>query len=166
MKGASSLQKLVFPAILPCKEPGMSKDYSLCPVQALKVCLAKSGDKRNKELLFISNKIASKETFTQFALCRGGKAALLNARCLLNEVGPLAASLVFKGSVDTEAICQPAWAPHSSFLDFYLWDIALLTEHLHRLGPILAAQRSSCSKIPNSWASFGGVVSFLPMLIV
>ena len=80
----------------------MFKDRLLCPVQALKVCLAKFGDKCNKELLFISNKMASKETFTQFALClaqeadplcisdsRGGGAALLNART--HEVCSLAA---------------------------------------------------------------------------
>ena len=89
----------------------MSKDCSLCPVQALKVCLVKSGDKRNKELIFISNKMASKETFTQFALylaqeadplctsdSRGGGAALLNART--DEV----CSLAFRGSVDREVI--------------------------------------------------------------
>ena len=104
--------KAGFPSYLPCLEPGMSKDCSLCPVQALKVCLAKSGD---KDLLFISNKMASKETFTQIALClaqetdplcishsSGGAAALLDART--HEVCSLAASLAFKGSVDTEVI--------------------------------------------------------------
>ena len=53
----------------------MSEDSSFCPVQARKVCLAKTGDKcKNKELLFISNKMASKETFTPFALCLGQEA--------------------------------------------------------------------------------------------
>ena len=54
-EGAQSLQKLVIPAIHLGLD--MSEDFSLCPVQALKVCLAEAGDKlKIKELLFISYK--------------------------------------------------------------------------------------------------------------
>ena len=72
-------------------------------------------DKHNKDLLFISYKMASKETFTQLALylaqeadplctsdSRGGGAAPLNART--HELCSLAASVAFRGSVDTEVI--------------------------------------------------------------
>ena len=48
------------------------------------------------------------------------------------------------------SFCQAAWASHSTYSDLYLWDITLMTEDLHRLGPFPAAKCSSCSKIPNS----------------
>ena len=52
------------------------------------------------------------------------------------------ASLAFKGSVDMEDILSAcSWEFHSTFTDFYLRDIALLTG-LHHLGPIIAAQLS------------------------
>ena len=50
-KGAPSVLKLVVPAILPHLGLDMFEDCSLCLVQALKVCLAKTGNK-NKELHF------------------------------------------------------------------------------------------------------------------
>ena len=56
-KGAHSLQKLLFPALLPFLGLDMSEDCSLCPVRVLKVSFAKMEDKRKqKELLFIPYK--------------------------------------------------------------------------------------------------------------
>ena len=45
VNGLHLCKTMVIPDIFPCLGPGMSKDCSLCPVQALKVCLAKSEDK-------------------------------------------------------------------------------------------------------------------------
>ena len=66
---------------------------------------------------------------------------LANART--HEVRALAASLAFRGSIDLEDILSAcSWASHSTFTDFYLQDIALLTKGFHRLGPIVAAHQS------------------------
>ena len=71
-KGARSLQKLIIPALLPRLGPDMSENCSPYLVQALQIYLAKTEDKRmNKELLFISYKDATKETFTRI-LSLGG----------------------------------------------------------------------------------------------
>ena len=79
-----------------------------------------------------------------------------NART--HEVHALVASLAFRGSVDIEDIMSAcSWASHSTFTDFYLQDIALLTEGLHHLGPIVAVQ---CSIILN----VSQVFDFRPML--
>ena len=56
--------------------------------------------------------------------------------------------------------CQPAWASHSTFSDFYLLDIALVIEILHHPGPIPDTQCASCFKILKKLGSFGGLVSF------
>ena len=155
-KGAQSLQKLVIPALLPRLGPDMSDDCSLCPVRALKIYLTKTEDKcKNKELLFISYKDGHKGDLHKNTLsgwirklihfvyktAEGEVLPLTNART--HEVRALAASLAFRGSVDLEDILSAClWASHSTFTDFYLWDIALLTEGLHHLGPIVAAQQS------------------------
>ena len=56
-KGALAFQKLVIPVLLPLLGLNMSEDWFLCPVQAIKVYLAKTEDKpKDKELLFISYK--------------------------------------------------------------------------------------------------------------
>ena len=70
----------------------------------------------------------------------GGRGtALANTRT--HEVWALAASLAFRGTMDMEDILSAcSLASHSTFTDFYLQDIALLSEGLHHLGPIVAAQ--------------------------
>ena len=64
-------------------------------------------------------------------IAEGEVLPLANAR--MHEVCALAALLAFRGSVDLEDILSAClWASHSTFTDFYLRDIALLTG-LHRL---------------------------------
>ena len=66
---------------------------------------------------------------------------LVNARTL--KVCVLVASLALRSSVDREDILSACtWVFHSTFTDFYLWGIALLSEGLHHFGPIVAAQHS------------------------
>ena len=129
----------------------MSEDRSLCPVRALKIYLAKTEDKRrDKELLFISYKDAHKgdlhkNTFSgwirkliHFVYKTAEGQVLLLANARTHELRALAASLAFRGSVDLEDILSAwCWASHSTFTDFFLWDIALLSEGLHHLGPIV-----------------------------
>ena len=118
--------------------------------------MAKTEDKRrNRELLFISYKEGHKGDLHKNTLsgwvrklihhvyktAEGEVLPFANART--HEVRALAASLAFRGSVDMEDILSAcSWASHSTFTDFYLRDIALLSEGLHRLGPIVAAQRT------------------------
>ena len=145
-------------------------------VKALKVCLAKTGDKHKlKELLFISYKDGLKEdlyTNSVSVWLRKLHIKRQKGRCCPYLMPEPMKSVLWQlhwlsGAVWTwRSFCQPAWASHSTFSDFYLQDIALLAEELHHLGPILAAQCSSCSKILNNLGSFGGFVSFSQMLIV
>ena len=151
----------------------MSEELLLCRVQALKVCLAKTGGKRNnKELLSIFYKDGLQEDLYTNSLsvwvrelihyvyqtAEGEVLLILYART--HEVCALAALQAFRGSMDTEVIFQPAWVYHLSFSDFCLQDITLLTEVLRCLGPIPATLCPSCSKILNKLKSFGVVVSF------
>ena len=134
----------------------MSEDCSLCLVRALKIYLAKTEDKRkNKELLFISYKDGHKGNLHMNTLSSwvrklihhiyktAEREVLPLANGRMHEVHALAASQAFRGIVDMEDILSVClWASHSTFTDFYLREIALLTEGLHRLGPIIATQRS------------------------
>ena len=164
-EGAPSLQKLVFPDILPRLGLDMSEDHSLCPVQALKVCLARTGDKcKNKELLFISFRDGLKEDLYMNLLSVWVRKLIHHTRQQRGRCYPYIMLKPIKSvlwglhwlsrAVWTQrSFCQPAWASHSTFSDFYFQDIAILTEDIHHLGPIPTAQWSACSKILNKLGS-------------
>ena len=101
----------------------MSEDHSLCPAQALKVCLAKTGDKgKNKELLFISYNDGLKGDL-HMNLFSGWVRKLIHhvydtaqgevlppAYARTHLVCALVASLAFRGSVDMEDILSACFS--------------------------------------------------------
>ena len=134
--------------------PGLEKDYSLCPVRALRYYLDRSKPLRGESSqLFIS--INNKQTrgvckntlasWVKAVILQAYKDAPLEVRTSLkvssHEIRALATSTAFYGNTSMDDILQAGrWANQSTFTGFYLRDVAADLEGIYRLGPILAAQ--------------------------
>ncbi len=159
----TSLQKGV--ALQPFRIPSLrdlvgpaSSDRKLCPVRAVKTYLHRTKSlRKDRKLLLLSymqsgvhtEKEISVNTLSswisqliQFAYANPSKSAVKLSGKKAHELRAYSSSLVHKGCRSMEDVLAAGqWASPNVFIDHYLRDFSEQQDGLHRLGPIVAAQK-------------------------
>ena len=134
---------------------GLEDDAKLCPIRALRFYLDRTSKSRgeNKQL-FLSiqenrkNKAVGKNAITSwikqtvkmaYQSCSSDitKKLKINA----HEVRAIAHSTAFYGNISMSDLLQSArWAQQTTFTSYYLRDVSVDLDGIHRMGPVLVAQ--------------------------
>ena len=129
-------------------------DCTLCPVRAIRIYLdrtktrrpagsrlflplsgSKSSVHKNTIALWIRTVIKRSYATDRSALQR------LHGR-LAHEVRALSTSWSFSHNLSLSEVMQAAsWRTHSTFSDFYLRDVSLMSDGMYQLGPVVTAQK-------------------------
>lgn len=151
-----STRKRVRTFLIPSLGKGASdnNDLLLCPVRALRIYCRRTADRRIPEShLFIpvlgQRSSVSKNTISAWitsvvrrAYTHQHQELHTMHKITAHEVRALATSWQFHHTLSLESVMDAAaWRCHSTFSEFYLRDVTFVADGLHKLGPIVAAQR-------------------------
>ena len=158
-KGADVLKPITFPALTKLLDASMQEDRSLCPVRAIKQYLELTKESRGpRRKLFIAYKAGwdnTKEIHANTVSTWIKKVILMayeNAseedkkvmKVTAHQVRGMAASWALHRNVAMEAVMDAcSWKAHNTFTQYYLKDLALISEEMYHLGPVIAAQHSA-----------------------
>jgi integrase len=158
-KGADVLKPITFPALTKLLDASMQEDRSLCPVRAIKQYLQLTKESRGpRRKLFIAYKAGwdnTKEIHANTVSTWIKKVILMayeNAseedkrvmKVTAHQVRGMAASWALHRNVAMEAVMDAcSWKAHNTFTQYYLKDLALISEEMYHLGPVIAAQHSA-----------------------
>jgi hypothetical protein len=135
--------------------PDLQKDYSLCPVRALRFYLDRTKDvRKDTTQLFISlqnrvNRAVGKNTIASWvkqtilhAYRHCSEEEIRNLKVSSHEVRALAMSTAFYGNTSIDDIISAGrWANQTTFTSFYLRDMSTDLEGIFHLGPVVVGQQ-------------------------
>ena len=141
-EGPGSVAPVVIPALAPTLDKSLKSDRSLCPVRALRYYLDRTSDLRqNKELVFVSFKKGFDKDISPATISSWIKQTVIlccelsdhQAHTLhqvkAHDVRAFAASKSFQTGVSLDHILAAChWKSHNTFTQFYLKDVAGLTQ--------------------------------------
>ena len=153
-KGPASVQFVRIEALKGSGEQTLA-DNRLCPVRALKIYIRRTSECRTgKKKLFISfkkgfDKDVCKNTISSWlkktvaaAYEYSEEEDLQLGRVRAHDIRDLSASCAFLRNVSMEDILAAgSWKSHSTFTNYYLKDLTLISGGLLKLGPLVASQR-------------------------
>ena len=144
---------------IPSLQVSCREEVTLCPVRALDHYVTRTKTIRaqsSARKLFVSYKQGFKGEIAPQTISRwltnaiiwayeavagdGEKLTLHQVKA--HDVRAMAASVALHRAASLEDILAAAcWASHTTFTSFYLRDLSLQSQELHRLGPIVASQQ-------------------------
>ena len=145
--------------VIPSLQVSCQEEVALCPVRALDHYVQRTKTTRalsSAQKLFVSYKQDFKGEIAPQTISRwltnaiiwayeateGDKEQLTLHRVKAHDVRAMAASVALHRAASLEDILAAAcWANHTTFTSFYLRDLSLQSQDLHRLGPIVASQQ-------------------------
>lgn len=153
--GATALDYVTIKSLSSLLPSELARDRAMCPVRALKVYLSRTSSMRQgKRLLFISHKPGHSKDIhpntisgwirklIQFAYANADSHTAKLAGTTTHTIRGLAASLAFRGASSMEDILKAcSWKSHNTFTHHYLKEVSGLMDGLHKLGPLVVAQK-------------------------
>jgi integrase len=158
-KGSDAIKPIVIPGLTKHLDTSMQEDRSLCPVRAIRFYLKETEQsRRTRRKLFLAYKSGwddSKEIHAN-TISTWIKKVILMAYASVSEedkrlmhvtahqVRGMAASWALQRNVALESIMAAcSWKAHNTFTQYYLKDLALISDEMYHLGPVVVAQHSA-----------------------
>ena len=130
------------------------KQKLLCPVRALRAYLARTVYRRsNKSALFVSLNANHKSDITKQSICNwvrktiylchqlAGENTQNLGRASVHEIRSVTSSVKFERNMSLDSILKSCvWKNGNTFTRYYLKNVAVLSDELHRLPPLWLAQ--------------------------
>ena len=158
-KGAAVIKPITVPKKKKILQEDMQEDRSLCPVRAIKYYLKMTKENRGtRRKLFLAYKAGwntDKEihpntisSWIKKVILMAYEATSEEDRKLMkvtaHQVRGMAASWALQRNVAVEDIMAAcSWKSHNTFTQYYLKDLALISEKMYHLGPVIVAQHSA-----------------------